>query len=369
MSATAPASRSASKFSGDYYWLLANGDKTGNFIDPNEDQFDLPFHNRTRPDISRKHAGKTLEWVQPGDRFIGYASTPNRVMALFEVTANVPGDGIKFRRIKLLAAPVEWSALKTRHMMQETHWPKSSVTQLHPIEIRNVGETIWNVIKKEPGIARPTDDSRVLSSPTDENKTNLGPPLQTTNVVASNATIEIDVGASNEALNDTVEPNAFDDLKAHEAELNAIPDETERDEVRKSRIGQGKFRKKLIEYWGGICAVTGLSEQTLLRASHIRPWRSSDNHQRLYPFNGLLLAPHLDALFDGGFISFDDSGRIVLSPELTADDQHRLGVNDELALRSVDDRHKEYLRFHRENRLRPRPTAELLISELPEAST
>ena len=241
--------------------------------------------------------------------------------------------------------------------MKDTQWPQSNVGQLHPIEKRGFGEMIWNVINKEPGVVRPTDDSRVLPSPTDENKTNLGTPLQTTNVVASHATIAIDVGASNEALNDTVEPNAFDDLKAYEAELNAIPDETERDEVRKSRIGQGKFRKKLIEHWGGVCAVTGLSEQTLLRASHIRPWRSSDNHQRLYPFNGLLLAPHLDALFDGGFISFDDSGRIVLSPELNADDQRLLGVNRNLALRSVDDRHKEYLRFHRENRLRPRPTA------------
>ena len=114
MPKTTLASPSAAKFSGDYYWLLANGEKTGNFIDPNEDQFDLPFHNRTRPDISRKHAEKTLEWVQPGNRFIGYASTPNRVMALFEVTANVPGDGIKFQRIKLLSTPIEWSALTTR---------------------------------------------------------------------------------------------------------------------------------------------------------------------------------------------------------------------------------------------------------------
>ena len=353
---TAPIHPTA-KFTGDYYWLLAETpeNKAGIFIDPSEDQCDLPCHNRTYIDMTRKLTKKVLSWVQVGDRFIGYASTPKRVMALFEVTDIVPSDGIKFRRIRLLAAPVEWSALKTRLSMPDTHWPKSSKGQLHQIEKRNVGEMIWGFIAKQPCVAKPIDDGRVLPSPTDEIKT--GTPLQTSNVGASNATIANDVGASNEDSNDTVEPNAFDDLTAHETELNAIPDETERDEVRKSRIGQGKFRKRLIEHWGGACAVTGLSEQTLLRASHIRPWRNSDNHQRLYPFNGLLLAPHLDALFDAGFISFDDSGRIVLSPELNADDQRLLGVNRDLALRSVDDRHKEYLRFHRENRLRPRPTA------------
>ena len=134
----------------------------------------------------------------------------------------MPSDGIKFQRIRLLSAPVEWSALKTRLSIPDTHWPKSSVAQLHQIEKSNVGEMIWRFIAKQPGVAEPTDDSTVLPSPTDENKNNLETPLQTTNVVASNATIANDVGASKEGSNDTVEPNAFDDLKAHEAELHEL---------------------------------------------------------------------------------------------------------------------------------------------------
>ena len=275
-------------------------------------------------------------------------------MALFEVTGIVPGDGIKFQRIKLLSAPVEWTALKTKRPGLDTHWPKSSVGQLHPIK-NTVGETIWRFIDKQPGVAKPIDDSRVLPSPTDENENNFGTAHPKPNAVAATIETESDVGGTNGKPSDDEEPDAIDDFNAHESELNDIPDETERDEVRKSRIGQGKFRKDLIEQWSGVCAVTGLSKQSLLRASHIKPWRNSDNRERLDRFNGLLLAPHLDALFDGGLISFEDSGRIVLSKELSRDDSSLLGVNNDLKLPSIDERHKKYLRFHRENRLRPRP--------------
>ena len=39
------------------------------------------------------------------------------------------------------------------------------------------------------------------------------------------------------------------------------------------------------------------------------------------PFNGLLLIPNLDALFDGGLISFAESGEIMSSSLLSEDDQ------------------------------------------------
>jgi HNH endonuclease len=83
--------------------------------------------------------------------------------------------------------------------------------------------------------------------------------------------------------------------------------------------------------------------------SHIRPWRDSDNRQRLDPFNGLLLAPQLDALFDAGLISFEDSGQILLppSPSLSTDDRRLLGVHPDLKLRKIDERHKPYLSRHR----------------------
>lgn len=152
--------------------------------------------------------------------------------------------------------------------------------------------------------------------------------------------------ARDEKPSDVETMDVLDDLETHRAETDSLPP-TEREEVRESRIGQGKFRQKLLEHWG-VCAVTGLSEQSLLRASHIKPWRDSDNRERLDLFNGLLLAPNFDALFDTGLISFDDSGRILLSANLSREDRRLLGVNDNLRLKSVDERHKKYLCFHRE---------------------
>ncbi len=72
----------------------------------------------------------------------------------------------------------------------------------------------------------------------------------------------------------------------------------------KSRVGQGDFRKSLIEKYDGKCVVTGIDLTKLLIASHIKPWRISDNKERLSSENGLLLSANLDKLFDSGLITF-----------------------------------------------------------------
>lgn len=83
-------------------------------------------------------------------------------------------------------------------------------------------------------------------------------------------------------------------------------DATEKDILSKARIGQGRFRKDVIETWGnGLkCAVTSFHIPELLIASHIKPWRSSNDTERLDPTNGILLATHLDKLFDNYLITF-----------------------------------------------------------------
>lgn len=139
--------------------------------------------------------------------------------------------------------------------------------------------------------------------------------------------------------------DALDDLENYRSSYEDLP-ATERDAVRKSRIGQGRFRNELIQYWEG-CAVTGITVRSVLRASHIKPWRDSDNQERLDRYNGLLLAPNLDALFDAGLISFTDAGRIVLSSKLSNNERSLLGVDDNLALRMVEEPHWKYLHFHR----------------------
>ena len=87
---------------------------------------------------------------------------------------------------------------------------------------------------------------------------------------------------------------------------------TEKDSIVKSRIGQGIFRKGLIEYWHG-CAISQCPLTWMLIASHIKPWRDADNQERLDAYNGLLLLPNYDKLFDLGYISFNSKGKIMYS--------------------------------------------------------
>lgn len=123
-----------------------------------------------------------------------------------------------------------------------------------------------------------------------------------------------------------------------------IPLTTEKENLVKCRVGQGEFREKLMKYWRG-CSVTNFQNIELLNASHIKPWSSSTNEERLDVYNGLLLIPNLDKLFDRGYISFDDGGKILISKFLK--DYSSLGVNKDMKI-NVEEKHKKYLSFHRE---------------------
>lgn len=111
-----------------------------------------------------------------------------------------------------------------------------------------------------------------------------------------------------------------------------------------ARIGQGKFRSKLISYWGK-CALTGYSDVRLLMASHIKPWRESDNIERLDLYNGLLLLPNLDKAFELGYITFTEKG--VLKASDFIETPRILGITKKMKIK-VQDKHQDYLAYHRE---------------------
>ena len=115
-----------------------------------------------------------------------------------------------------------------------------------------------------------------------------------------------------------------------------------------ARVGQYKFREKVINYWK-TCAVTGCHVTSILKSSHVKPWAVSDALERLDAFNGLLLIPNLDALFDAGLISFTDEGAILIAPALLAEARLSLGLTPEMRLRKVNTAHLPYLSFHREH--------------------
>lgn len=132
-------------------------------------------------------------------------------------------------------------------------------------------------------------------------------------------------------------------------ETEDIPTEqaTERAAIRASRIGQGVFRDGLIRLWQG-CAVSRYDRAEVLVASHIKPWKDANDRERLDPYNGLLLQPTIDKLFDIGLITFDPAGLIVKAPRMQSSEFSILGIPDNSRLTSVPDKTAEYLQHHRE---------------------
>ena len=87
---------------------------------------------------------------------------------------------------------------------------------------------------------------------------------------------------------------------------------------------------------------------TLLRASHIKPWAEcSTDDERLDVFNGLLLAPHIDALFDVGWISFCDDGHVLVSNRLEALQQAKLGIESSWGISGLAEEQHGFLAYHR----------------------
>jgi putative restriction endonuclease len=89
----------------------------------------------------------------------------------------------------------------------------------------------------------------------------------------------------------------------------------EKERLIRARYGQGPYRRHLEEIESG-CRLTGLLDRRHLRASHIKPWRESDDREKLDGFNGLLFSPHIGHLFDRGYVSFSDAGELLVSRHL-----------------------------------------------------
>ena len=127
--------------------------------------------------------------------------------------------------------------------------------------------------------------------------------------------------------------------------------ETEKETLVKARRGQGKFRKLLLGREPR-CRITGVDKPEHLIASHIIPWRSASNEQRLDPENGFMLTPTIDHLFDKGFISFDNDGTILLADVANRDAMNKMGViggNAPENIGELGSEKKSYLDWHRES--------------------
>jgi putative restriction endonuclease len=141
-----------------------------------------------------------------------------------------------------------------------------------------------------------------------------------------------------------IEVEAGDALEAELLQSADIP-ETEKVQLVRSRVGQGIFRMRVVKQEKK-CRLTGVDNLAFLVASHIKPWRVSTNEERLSGSNGLLLSPHVDKLFDRGWISFSDKGEILIAKEVVAVAK-AWGIDANITVGEFNLKQRVFLKYHR----------------------
>ena len=156
------------------------------------------------------------------------------------------------------------------------------------------------------------------------------------------------------ALTDSVDTAVglveWEEHELQRVQSDARVPETERQAIVLARRGQGLFKQRVMEIERA-CRITKVAREEHLRASHCKPWRDATNEERLDGENGLLLTPSIDHLFDRGFISFENDGRVIVSPVAHAESLRRMGLDPisppGVGVFSEGQRH--FLDYHRDN--------------------
>lgn len=113
----------------------------------------------------------------------------------------------------------------------------------------------------------------------------------------------------------------------------------------KTRVNQDKFRKLLLKEQS-CCKICGMTQADLLIASHIKSWSDSTADEKLNPYNGFLLCPDHDALFDKHYISFEDTGKILISESLSSETQRLMHIDSHIQV-EFDKNTLPFIRYHR----------------------
>jgi len=141
-------------------------------------------------------------------------------------------------------------------------------------------------------------------------------------------------------------------LEKEEKELDAIENTEEKKLKTRARVGQGKYREELLSQCP-FCPITMVSDDRLFIASHIKPWAKSNEIEKTDPYNGFMLTPTFDYLFDKGFMSFTNDKKTILSPFLSKMTYSKIGISDNKFFQflPIEGREK-YLEYHRKEILK-----------------
>jgi hypothetical protein len=292
-------------------------------------KFEVPggflWSPKTRADGGQNPFYKTMEEVSPGDLVFSYCDTYIKAIGIVQrhaVTAPKPN----FRTAGSNWSDVGWYVEVEFVELKTPIRPKDFIDQIYPLlsekyaPLQSNGNGLQGVYLTE--ISSAFADLLVMLSRADlpNIQFDLAPILE----VESEYEINLEI------------------------EARKLEGDLEKIQLTKSRRGQGIFKAnvRLVE---DHCRITGVSNIKHLRASHIKPWSSSNNDEKLDGYNGLLLSPHVDHLFDRGFISFRDTGEILVSRELNPVVLHQWSIHSDQNVGEFREGQRAYLEFHRES--------------------
>lgn len=141
-------------------------------------------------------------------------------------------------------------------------------------------------------------------------------------------------------------------LKVNEEEQEIFVDVTMSDVQKATMImarrGQGEFRKR-VQMIEKECRVTGVHSSQLLIASHIKPWAKSEPIEKLDGNNGLFLSPHVDKLFNDGYITFAKSGKLEIASDFDQEVLNQWGIDPGKNYGKFNSEQAYFLEHHQEN--------------------
>jgi predicted restriction endonuclease len=120
---------------------------------------------------------------------------------------------------------------------------------------------------------------------------------------------------------------------------------TEKEIITKVRIQQSKYRNNLLKVLKK-CPFTGITDKRLLLASHIKPWSLSTSEEKLDIYNGFILSPLYDKLFDSGLITFTNEKKIIYSSSLSKETMEIIKYKNDYCESLPVEGREEYLYFH-----------------------
>ena len=289
-------------------------------------EFEVPggflWSPKTRADGARNYFYQTMEEVRPGDIVFSYCDTYIKAIGVVQLAA-VTAPKPNFRNAGSNWSDEGWYVEVEFLELSTPLKPKDFIEQIQPLlaekyaPLQQNGNGLQGIYLTE------------ISSKFGE--------LLLTLSRADLQTIQHDLAPlpENESIYEI-------NLELEERRLNG---DLEKIQLTKSRRGQGIFKAnvRLIE---DHCRITGVKNIKHLRASHIKPWSLSNNEEKLEGNNGLLLSPHVDHLFDGGFISFTTSGKLLISNSLNRTILEKWSINPDLNVGSFTSKQGKYLEFH-----------------------